>query len=80
MRIRFSLWSRHRTCVVVFSAVAELFFLPDDELRQRQTLSNLHRRHFQPLKDQIVHGVANCVHLHEQIMFSTSQAHGTFVL
>lgn len=52
---------RHFTRVVVFSAVAQLLFLPDDELRQRQTLGNLHRPRVQPLKDQIVHRVANCV-------------------
>lgn len=43
----------------MFGAVAQLFLLPHDELRQGEAVRHLHRPVLQPLKDQVVHGVAD---------------------
>lgn len=47
------------TGVVVFGTVAQLLLLPHDELRQGETVGHLHRPVLQPLKHQVVHGVAD---------------------
>lgn len=47
------------TGVVVFGAVTQLLFIPHDELWQGETVGHLHRTVLQPLKDQVIHGVAN---------------------
>lgn len=49
------------TCVVVLGAIAQVLLIPEDELRECQALSHLHSLLLlQPLKDEVIHGVANC--------------------
>lgn len=47
------------TSVVVLGTVAQLLLLPHDELRQCEPLRHLHCTVFQPLEDQVIHGVTD---------------------
>lgn len=48
------------TCVVVLGAIAQILLIPEDELWECQALCHLHGLLLlQPLKDEVVHSVAN---------------------
>lgn len=48
-----------RTCVVVLGTVTKTFLLFQHKLGERQIIGHLHRSDIQPLKNKVVHGVAN---------------------
>lgn len=47
------------TCVVVLGAVSQVLLFLQDKLRQGQSVSHLHGSLLLPLKDEVIHGVAN---------------------
>lgn len=48
------------TCVVVFCAVSQVWFIFEYELWKGEALGHLNWSILLPLKDQIIHGVTNC--------------------
>lgn len=48
-----------RTCVVILGAIAQIHFIPQQELWEGEIIRHLNGVLSQPLEDQVIHCVAN---------------------